>query len=182
MEFLRLFFFLPLFLFSCGKYMPTELRKPANLSFTEKNLLNLIITSDFITNDNKTNRPMTFDSGQKRLLILISSRGCTSCKEEHQMIAAKIKSNELESSKFNIISLVVGYDLADSYQKTIMEEFIAETNQTWPITGDPDLTYFNSLCPYQETPCSAILEPTVGLVFSHNGIPKIEDLKSLLNK
>lgn len=167
---------------SCGKYMETELQKSMNLKFDSKGTLNIVLQSNFVTKSNKSLKSQSFDSSQKRILVLISSQRCSACKDEHLLIKQKIDNKTLDSTKFEIVSFMIATDFSDSYDFISVEELMDHSNMHWPIGEDQNLNYFNKFCTGGTTPCSVILEPNQGIVYSHNGVPDINEIKPILNK
>jgi hypothetical protein len=169
-------------LVSCGKYMPQDIQKAVNKSFVSSSTINIKIDSKFVSKSDLKLKQQVFDSSQKRILVLISSQRCSACQTEHSMIQDYLEDNRLDSSKFQIVSLMIATDFSDSYDFVSVEELIVNSGMTWSIGEDKNLEYFNKLCKGQTTPCSAVLEPGKGMIYSHNGLPNMDELSLLLNK
>lgn len=175
-------FLIHLVVISCGKYMPNEIQKPKNLAFNSAGSANVKIESNFINSSQKTLVAQSFNSSEKRILILFSSQRCSACLEEHAEFKKLLDQNFFHRSKFEIISLMIATEFSDSYDFESVNELMVKSGMDWPIGEDIDLKYFNMFCEGKTTPCSVVVEPSIGIVFTHNGIPDFNELKSILNK
>jgi len=158
--------------------MPTEISPAKNLNFSIS-AANFEITSNFYQADG-TKLLATYDSANKPLLLLFGGVACSGCVLEHQHIQAAIVGGELDLTKFNVITFLVGSDQDNLNHLEFFQDFRSDANFSWPMTGDKTLNIFKANCKEYLTPCTAIYLPNQGQVFSEIGEVPVSTLKGIL--
>lgn len=177
-----IFYIFVLAIVSCGKYMPTEIQKPVNLSFNSKGTKDVKIETKFVSSNQMTFYSEEYDSSKKRLLILFASQRCSACVEEHSEFKKLLDEGVFDKTKFEVISLMIAAKFSSTFAFQSVTSLMNDSGMDWPIGEDIDLKYFNMFCEGKTTPCSVVVEPSIGIVYTHNGIPDFEKLKNVLNK
>ena len=127
----------------------------------------------------------------KPLLLLMASRLCKGCEEEHEKLMEIYNSSSTILKEIDIITTVLPYDATtEKGQEKINKDWINKFNLPWPVTGlaKSDIgKYLEDYChpadPDQQgiTPCTALYVPGKGIVMQR-GEASISTILSSIRK
>ncbi len=153
-----------LFLVSCGQFLKSNLSGEKSVFKSDFNFT----YEYFDSNDQRQSKELP--STGKINVILLSSIGCSACKEEHLHVGELLSNGDINLDEVDLMTIHIPFEISEK------EELLAERKtlleSSWSIGVDPDFYFFENHCPKKVTPCTLVVTSEGKISSVYNGSEK----------